>query len=129
VYVLTTLQDDGETRMACSLRTRVANEAMEDDLSKMLGRRRPDGSAVIRFEQLVDGVPMFEDAADAECFADFLQADTSSQVSLAQVDAHSMFRELQGAKSVAVVFRRGSYTPMPDQLAVSLRGQRSLEEI
>ena len=50
------------------------------------------------------------------------------QVAVAAVDCHSMFRNVQSARGVVVLFRRGANLPMPAQLAVSLRGQQSLED-
>ena len=52
----------------------------------------------------------------------------AEQVAVAAVDCHSMFRNVQGARGVIVLFRQGANLPMPAQLAVSLRGQQSLED-
>ena len=50
------------------------------------------------------------------------------QVAVVAVDCHSMFRNVQGARGVMVLFRQGANLPMPAQLAVALRGQQSLED-
>ena len=44
---------------------------------QVLGRRRPDGSSVIRVEELRDGIIAFEEEADAHRFASLLEADGS----------------------------------------------------
>ena len=49
---------------------------------QVLKRRRKDGSSLIKVDQLRDGVVLFEDAADAERYSNYLEADNSSQVSL-----------------------------------------------
>ena len=43
----------------------------------MLGRRRADGSSLIRVEELRDGIVAFEDEADAHRYASMLEADGS----------------------------------------------------
>lgn len=50
------------------------------------------------------------------------------QVTVAGVDGHKMFRNAQGVRAVVVLFRRGCSLPMPNQLAVVLRSQQSLED-
>lgn len=42
---------------------------------QILGRRRADGSSLIRCEELKDGIVAFEDDADAHRFASLLEAD------------------------------------------------------
>ena len=63
--------------------------------------------------------------------ASLTRADSSvcaEQVAVAAVDCHSMFRNVQGTRGVVILFRRGANLPMPAQLAISLRGQQSLED-
>lgn len=48
----------------------------------MLGRRRKDGSPVIKVDQLRDGVVLFEDVPDAEQYTSYLEADRHEQVRL-----------------------------------------------
>lgn len=47
----------------------------------MLGRRRPDGSPIIKVDQLRDGIVLFEDLGSAEQFSNYLEADKNSEVS------------------------------------------------
>ena len=46
---------------------------------QVLKRRRADGSSLIKVDQLRDGVVLFEDAADAERYSNYLEADTTNQ--------------------------------------------------
>lgn len=120
---------------------------------QVLKRRRKDGSSLIKVDQLRDGVVLFEDAADAERYSNYLEADNSSQVNflhtsfirpatyytvskasdvllqvmIAQCDAHDLFRNVQEVRGVVVLLRQGSNVPMPHQLAVSLRNKQSFE--
>ena len=59
-----------------SLRTRVARADTEEELSRVLRRRAPDGSPLISCSEMKDGVVAFEDEADAERFGQMLEADS-----------------------------------------------------
>jgi hypothetical protein len=50
------------------------------------------------------------------------------QVFIARCDSHELFRTVQGVRGCVVLFRRDCTLPMPEQLATSLRGQRSFED-
>ena len=96
----------------------------------MLGKRRADGSNLISFQTLRDGVVAFEDALDAERYGSYLEADGHPAVSIACCDSHKLFRAVQDVHAVVVYLRRQpeASLPLPDQLATSLRGKKSLEE-
>lgn len=49
------------------------------------------------------------------------------QISIAQCDAHELFRHVQEVRGLIVLLRAGSNIPRPDQLAVSLRDKQSPE--
>lgn len=80
VYVLALEQPASETGLTYTLRTRVARQEMEDELSRVLGRRRADGSGLIHCSEMRDGVVTFEDDADAERFGQLLEADGLGEV-------------------------------------------------
>lgn len=109
-----------------TLRTRVAKDEMEDELSRLVLRRRAaDGSPLIRCSEMKDGVVAFEDEADAERYGELLEADGSAQVSVARCDSHELFRTVQDVRAVVVLLRRqegpAPFLPQPHQLATSLR--------
>ncbi|KAL3144957.1 hypothetical protein ABBQ32_003463 [Trebouxia sp. C0010 RCD-2024] len=127
VFVLVNTQPGSDVPVTYTLKTKVNWTAAEDELSKVLKRRRKDGSALIKVDQLRDGVVLFEDVADAERYSNYLEADNSSQVMIAQCDSHNVFRNVQEVRGVVVLLRKGSSVPMPHQLAVSLRSKQSFE--
>lgn len=49
------------------------------------------------------------------------------QTSIAQCDAHELFRHVQEVRGLVVLLRSGTNIPQPDQLAVSLRDKQSPE--
>lgn len=134
LYVLATQQADREEGLTYTLRTRVDRQDMEDELTRVLGRRRPDGSAVIRCSEIRDGVIAFEDEEVAGRYADLLESGaTHGEVSVARCESHALFRSVQNAKSVVVLLRPtpqqdGSLMPQPHHLAAVLRGQQSMED-
>ena len=95
---------------------------------QVLGRRRLDGSTLIRVEEMQDGVVAFEDEDDAQTFATLLEADSASDVAIVRGDSHVLFRTVAEVSACVVLLRSGVDIPQPQQLAVSLRGQKSIEE-
>jgi hypothetical protein len=132
VFVLAAQQPDGNAGQTYTLRTRVPRRDMEDELAKVLKRRRPDGRSIISVGELRDGIVMFEDEGDAERYGNLLEADGHAEVMIARCDSHALFRAARDASAVVVLLRHngpgGGELPMPEQLAVSLRGSRSLED-
>lgn len=49
---------------------------------QVLGKKRPDGSALLSVSELRDGIVTFEDADDAERYGNFLEADGSVEVQM-----------------------------------------------
>ncbi|BDA45986.1 hypothetical protein COCOBI_08-0780 [Coccomyxa sp. Obi] len=128
VYVLASTQSDRNAGLTYTLRTRVTNLHAEDELSKVLGRRRADGSSVISVSEMRDGIVTFESEGDAQMFSAMLEADGHLEVAVMQADAHELFRASQSVRSVVVLLRSGCHMPQPDQLAAALRSKRSLED-
>lgn len=113
----------------------------------MLKRTRADGSALIRVEQVVDGIVTFESEGDAQRYRELLLADgmeevwfrrrvlswwlhgLSQQVALMECDSHTLFRTVGSVKGAVVLLRAGASVPLPEMLATSLRGQRSLDDL
>ena len=63
---------------------------------KVLGRRRADGSSLIKVEEIKDGIVAFEDEADAHRYAAMLEAEgtevscyASSALFAAQTELHT----------------------------------------
>lgn len=64
--------------------------------SQVLQRTRADGSALIRVEQVVDGVVAFENEADAQRYRELLVADGADEVCVWGVGtAHASHAVLQ----------------------------------
>ena len=98
-------------------------------LLQVLKRRRADGSALISVNCMVDGVLAFEDERAAEAFEEMLESDGLQGVSLARCDSHKLFRMVGDASAVVVLCTApAGKLPRPVELAVSLRGQRTLED-
>jgi len=127
LYVMAVREEGQESGEMYTLRTKVARSDMEDDLSKALGRRAADGSALISVSEMKDGVPTFDDPEAAAGFADLLEAD-GYDVDVAEVDSHGFFRMVKDAAAVCVAFVDGATPPAPEVLSTVLRGQqRSLD--
>ena len=98
-------------------------------LPQVLKRRRPDGGALIRVNRVVDGVLAFQDERAVEEYAEMLEADGQQGVALARCDSHHLFRMVGDASAMVVLCTAAvGALPRPVELAVSLRGQRSLED-
>lgn len=129
LYVLAARQRASDAGMTYTLRTRISRKEAEDELSRVLKRTRADGSALIRVEQLVDGVVAFEDEANAARFAALLEAEGVDTVSLMQCNSHELFRTVSEVQAVVVLLQHGCELPQPDMLAASLRGQRPADDL
>lgn len=127
VFVLVQQQPNSEIPVTYTLKTKVSWTAAEDEISKVLKRRRADGSPLIQVDQLRDGIVLFEDVADAERYSNYMEAESNAQVLIARCDAHDLFRNVQEVRGVVIVLRKGANVPTPHQLAVSLRNKQSLE--
>lgn len=132
LFLLAVQQGDDSSPLTYTLRTRVQRRGAEDELSRVLGRRQADGSSLIRVEAMRDGIVAFEDEADSHRYAAMLEAE-GTMASVVECDGHELFRESSNAQAVVVLIRECTgltcHLPMPGELASSLRGQRSLEEL
>lgn len=129
VFVLTLGQGNEETGVMYTLRTSVPSPDTEDELAKVMKRRQPDGAALISVNSIADGVLAFEDERAADEFGEMLKADGHSEVGLARCDSHELFRMVGSAGAVVVLCTAAvGKVPSPVELAVSLRGQRPVED-
>lgn len=71
-----------------------------------------------------DGLVVFTCAEAADRFAGMLEEEGHSQVLVAEVDSHKVFRMVSDAKALAVVLQEGTRLPQPYQLAASLTQQQ-----
>lgn len=129
VYVLAVAQAGRDDPLTFTLRTRVGRKDVESELSKVLKKQRKNGANLIQVTEMRDGVVVFENAGDAERFGSWLEADGQQKVQLAEVNSHALFRMVGDTRGVAVLLRENCDLPMPDELAASVRGQRSWEEL
>ncbi|CAL5227825.1 g10853 [Coccomyxa viridis] len=128
VFVLATQQRDSDQGLTYTLRVRVSKPEAESEISRVLGKKRPDGSALLSVSELRDGIVTFEDPDDAERYGNLLEAEGRLEVLVARVDSHELFRASQGVRSVVVLLRKGCHLPLPEQLSSALRSKRSLED-
>jgi hypothetical protein len=120
---------EGAAARTHTLRARLPREELEDELTRVLGgRRRPDGSPLIRCGALVDGIVAFEDAEAADAYGAALEAASGARHAVARVDSFELFRGAADARGAVVLMRRGAAAPAPHRLAAALRGQLALEE-
>ncbi|KAL0021964.1 hypothetical protein WJX77_000337 [Trebouxia sp. C0004] len=84
VFVLVQQQAHSDVPVTYTLKTKVSWTAAEDELSKVLKRRRADGSSLIKLDQLQEGIVLFEDVADAEQYSSYMEAETSAQARCAE---------------------------------------------
>jgi hypothetical protein len=127
LYLLAAERPGQEAGTTYVLRTRMARMDIEDEMTRVLGRRRANGAPFIGCSELRDGVVAFEDEADAARFGTMLEADAAAAVSLARCDSHELFRTVREVKGVVVLLRRGCDLPQPHELAGALRN-RSRED-
>lgn len=81
LYVLATQQAGREAGLTYTLRTRVGRPELEDELTQLLGgRRRPDGTPLIRYGDVVDGVVAFESEDEAQRFGELVEAEGAAEV-------------------------------------------------
>ncbi|KAJ1298622.1 hypothetical protein BS78_01G467900 [Paspalum vaginatum] len=80
-------------------------------------------------EDIREGVLVFEDKDDAVKYCDLLQGGGQGCEGIAEIEASSVFSMCQKMKALAVLFRRGSFPPLPQSLERDLRARkRSLED-
>lgn len=129
LYVLAAAQKGSSAGSTYTLRTRISRQEEEDQLTKLLKRTRPDGSAVIRVERIVEGVVAFEAQEEAAEYATMLEADGYDAVSIMEVASHDLFRTTNEVQACVVLLlphdeRGGADLPQPEMLAASLRGKQ-----
>lgn len=127
LYVLAATRAEGEAGVTHTQRARLPRAAVEDELTRLLGRRRKDGAPLIRCGEMVDGVIAFEDDADAERYGHMLEQGSGGEVRVARCDSHELFRNVRDVRAVVVLLRRGAAVPQPHRLAAALRGQSPVD--
>jgi len=124
------MQDEGNGNgMVFSLRTRIPQKDVESELNTLLRMNRgsQDDSPILRCDSMVDGVIAFEDEDRAHAFGLMLEdASPDKRVHIAQHDSHTLFREIQVAKSVMVLINNDGMLPQIHQLSSILRAQSEL---
>ncbi|CAK0750131.1 hypothetical protein CVIRNUC_001966 [Coccomyxa viridis] len=128
IYVLAVQQPDSEHGLTYTLRVRVSKPEAENELSRVLGKRRADGSPLLSVSELRDGIVTFEDGDDAERYGNLLEADGHMEVLVARADSHELFRAAQGVHSLVILLRSGCHLPLPEQLSAALRSKGSWED-
>lgn len=127
VFVLTSQQwgwksADG-IQSTYTLHVKVVKEGAADAIAKLLNKQHL--AAALDVAEMRDGFVVFESAEDADRFASKLEEEGHSQVMVAEVDSHKVFRIVSELKALAVLLRQGVTIPAPYQLAASLKQQKS----
>lgn len=121
--------DEGDAGATHTHRTLLPRADIEGEMDSLLGgRRRQDGSPLIRCGQIVDGVVAFEDEGSAERYGAMLEEGGAAGVAVARCDSHALFRAVRDARGVVVFLRPAPFVPRPHQLAAALRGQAAPDD-
>jgi hypothetical protein len=149
VYVLAT-----EENHLLTMRTRKARSEVERELGMLFqggsrrGRQGREGRSSsskgregesstkadspefgMMVEDLREGVLVFEDEEEAISYCSLLDGQGRKCAGVAELDASDVFGLCQKTQSLAVLFRRGTTPPQPDQLQLNLKARkRSLED-
>lgn len=118
---------EDDIRNTYTLRTKVEQEGAADALAKLLKKQHL--SDVLEVAEMRDGVVAFEAAADADRFASKLEEEGHSQVMIAEVDSHKLFRMVSDVRALVVLLPRGTDIPAPYQLAASLKQKTSWDSM
>ncbi|KAF8072841.1 PARP16 [Scenedesmus sp. PABB004] len=120
------LEDEG-VRATYTLRTKVQQEGAAEALAQLLNKQHLAGALDVA--EMRDGVVAFEAPGDADSFAGLLEEEGHSQVLVAEVDSHKLFRMATDVRALVVLLPAGASVPAPYQLAASLKQQRSWDSI
>ncbi|KAF6266784.1 hypothetical protein COO60DRAFT_1473496 [Scenedesmus sp. NREL 46B-D3] len=118
---------EDDIRNTYTMRTKVKLEGAADAVAKLLKKQHL--SDVLEVAEMRDGVVAFEDAADADRFAGKLEEEGNSQVMIAEVDSHKLFRMVSDVRALVVLLRGGADIPAPYQLAASLKKTTSWDSM
>eukprot|EP00879_Flechtneria_rotunda_P002367 GHRR01002562.1.p1 GENE.GHRR01002562.1~~GHRR01002562.1.p1 ORF type:complete len:281 (+),score=54.76 GHRR01002562.1:112-954(+) len=118
---------EDDVRNMYTLRTKVKQEGAANALAKLLKKQHL--AEALEVADMHDGVVLFEDDQDADRFASMLEEEGHSQVMLAEVHSHKLFRLATDAGALVVLLPRGSSIPAPYQLAASLKQKRSWDSL
>jgi len=105
-----------------TLTTRMQQSAAEDELSKVLGRRRRNGAPLVAVHHMAQGVVAFTSPEAAERFGERLDEDGHEGVALATLDSHALFRMTADNATVVVVVADDADVS-PGELEASLRAR------
>jgi len=122
VYVLATGSEthgEVEAGNTYTLRVRMAQKGAASDIAKLLGKAHL--AQALEVSQLRDGLVVFDTAEAAENYGTFLEEEGHSQVMVAEVDSHKLFRMVLDARAVVVHMLPDQPLPPPYQLAAALK--------
>jgi hypothetical protein len=118
---------DQDIRSMYTLRTKVQQEGAADALAKLLKKQHL--ADALEVAEMRDGVVVFEFDVDADRFASMLEEEGHSQVAVAEVDSHRLFRTVSDVQGLVVLLPHGTNIPAPYQLAASLKQKRSWDSM
>ncbi|CAD7699879.1 unnamed protein product [Ostreobium quekettii] len=126
LYVLAFRQPNREEPMTYTLRTRVWRDDTAAELAQMF--RGSSADEFLSVGEVLDGVVAFQNQDDAQRFSDNLEAEGYTEVMIAIVDSHELFRNTREVKAVVVAMRNTGHLPFPSELAASLNSKRPLDD-
>ncbi|KAI8470622.1 MAG: hypothetical protein J3K34DRAFT_458749 [Monoraphidium minutum] len=112
-----------------TLRTKVVQEGASSALAELLGR--PHLASALEVAHMRDGVVTFECCDAAARFATRMEEEGETQVTVAEVDSHRLFRLASDAAALVVLVAEGAggELPAPFQLAAALKKQRAWDNL
>ena len=118
-----------EASKAYMLRVRLPRTDIEEEITRLLGRRRPDGSNLIDCSELKDGIVAFENEVSAEQFAIMVEeTKPGMKLEMVECSSHALFRMVKETSAVVVLIKEGIVLPEPHRLASVLKKQPSLDD-
>ena len=134
LYTILIPQSHGDHGVLYTLRTRVPQPQVESEINSVLRlnkkrrRNQEKESPIIRCSSMVDGLIAFEDEDMAHDFGAALESLNGTTVSIGEHDSHKIFRDIQSARGVIVVLKRGAVLPGMSQLAAALKSPEGHED-
>eukprot|EP00878_Enallax_costatus_P003012 GHUV01003210.1.p2 GENE.GHUV01003210.1~~GHUV01003210.1.p2 ORF type:complete len:287 (+),score=88.52 GHUV01003210.1:1523-2383(+) len=118
---------EDNVRNMYTLRTKVVQEGAAHALAKLLKKQHL--AEALEVAEMHDGVVVFEHDMDADRYASMLEEEGHSQVVVAELDSHKLFRMVSDVRALVVLLPHGTDIPAPYQLAASLKKKKSWDSM
>lgn len=99
---------DSNTHKVFTMKTYIRLKETENALQELFQKN----TSMFSVYDIKEGVILFENEEKAQIFSDRVEDDTV----VVGIDSHGIFRELQDADAVGILFYEQSYVPNPEEL-------------